>query len=182
MPNRTAARWYVPILLLPALAGCTGQAQAEPPDPAPSVISTTVYSGIGADCPDLTSDAARELGVGGEGEPTEFNDTTVIDCVWEARSPGWLRIDLRMTVHRTPAQAVTEWQLTSIGQERKMRFVGNEAFSAVEMPALVVRARQGSAVATIRFAAPEEMATEEFFEDLRPAATEICQDVLDDLR
>lgn len=182
MPNRTSARWCVPILLFPALAGCDGEAQADLPVPAPSVTPAAVYSGVGGDCPDLTGAAAREMGVAGPGEPTDLAAGTVIDCVWPARSPGFLRIALRMTVHPTTDLAITEWRLTSIGQERRMRFVGDEAFSAVEMPALVVRARQGSAVATIRFAVPEEMAQEELFEDLRPAFTEISQDALDDLR
>ncbi|HET6532432.1 MAG TPA: hypothetical protein VFH03_17740 [Actinoplanes sp.] len=187
------------LLLIPVLAGCTESASAEPPArfppaapatdaPAPSRSaghSPIRWTGLAGRCPELTSDAAHELAVAGMGRPTRDHHTRrpallVADCAWGSADRP--RVAVRITIAGSEAAATAQWQVLSAGQERRIPAAGPDAFSAVEVPALVIRVRSHNAVAIVRLVVPENEATEGRFEDLRPAAAAITRDVLDDLR
>jgi hypothetical protein len=184
MKGGHVGRFRVVVLLLaPLLAGCSAQASAEPPVPSAAVR----WTGLAGECPDLIGPAARALDVIGNGRPTteyeaDGRDVVIPDCSWGPDGGDGMAVTVRMSIHRTQTAAAAEWQVVSAGQERKMPAVGDEAFSAVEMPALVIRTRSHNAVVTLRLVAPEDEATEELFEELRPAAAELTRDVLGDLR
>ncbi|HEU4348168.1 MAG TPA: hypothetical protein VFR35_10300 [Actinoplanes sp.] len=176
------------LLLTPALAGCTASASAELPTPSQSPVpaAAVLWTRLAHACPELTSPAARAFGVAGPGRPTKEHradrDVLVVDCAWRAGGAYGTAVTVRMSIHRTQAAATAQWQVVTAGQERKILRAGGEAYSAVEVPALVIRARSHNAVATVRLVIPEEAASEERFEELRPAAAEITRDVFDDLR
>jgi hypothetical protein len=191
------------LLLASVLAGCTASASADSPtlDP-PAALNPPAFDRAGPDrpasappirwtrlaasCPELTGAAARDLGVDGMGRPTPDHHTrgsalVVADCEWGTGRHG-TTVAVRMSIHRTAAAASAQWRVLSAGQDRRIPAAGPDAFSAVEVPALVIRIRSHNAVATVRVAVPEQEATEGRFEDLRPAAAAITRDVLDDLR
>jgi hypothetical protein len=181
------------LLLTSVLAGCTASASAELPAPdspttePPASAAPIRWTGLAARCPELTSAAARELGVDGIGRPTPDHHTSgpallVADCAWESGDRPATTVAVRISIHRTQPAASAQWQVVSAGQDRRIPAAGPDAFSAVEVPALVIRIRSHNAVATVRLVVPEEEASEGRFEDLRPAAAEITRDVLDDLR
>lgn len=178
--------WPAPILLLAVLAGCTdvdtspidsGVPAASPTGSArPLPSAGGHWKGFASQCPELTSAAAKDLGVSGAGSPTDEYSTsetvTQADCHWGSSDGHGNAVDARVSIWANQKAADAQWQVLSTGQTTPLA-VGDEGFIADEAGAVVVRTRSANAVATVRLSTPADKAD--------TAASEITNDVLDDL-
>jgi hypothetical protein len=153
--------------------------------PGPSAAGA-LWTGLAGRCPELTGPAAAAVNATGEGRPTENHRVdgplTTADCAWGSTDGQGIAVALRMTIYPAQPAADAAWQVLSAGQADRLPGVGDEAFTAVEPPAVAVRARSRNAVATVRLIVPSGEATPGRLRQLRPSAGEIAADVLDDLR
>ena len=142
------------------------------------------WKGLAAKCPRLTSDVARQFGVGGDGAPTDeyaTNSTvTIADCRWGATDGHGTAVTARISIWARQEAADAQWQTVSTGQSTRLQ-VGDEGFIADADAAVVVRTRSGNAVATVRLVAERDPATAKTLSRLRQVASEVTNDVLDDL-
>jgi hypothetical protein len=183
--------WPVPILLLAVLAGCndvdtspidssipTGSAAASTrPLPSPSAH----WKGLTSQCPALTSTAAKELSVYGTGAPTDEYSTsatvTQADCHWGSSDGHGNAVNARVSIWASQQAADAQWQILSTGQNSPLD-VGDQGFITEEPDAVTVRTISGNAVATVHLLPPTDTPDTA---QLRQAASDITNDVLDDL-
>jgi hypothetical protein len=183
--------WPAPVLLLAVLAGCT-DVDTSPIDSGVPAGSSTAsarslppagghWKGFKSQCAELTSAAAKDLGVSGAGSPTDeysANETvTQADCHWGSSDGHGNAVDARVSIWANQEAADAQWQTLSTGQTTPLA-VGDQGFIADEAGAVVVRTRSGNAVATVRLIAPTGKPDTA---PLRQAAPEITNDILDDL-
>jgi hypothetical protein len=182
-------------VLAAATAGCSSPKVtpipttgfSESPAPGRSLPAATgKWSGLATKCPDLTSAAARTLGVAGEGQPTaDYVDNgpnlIAADCRWGSTDDHGVSVTLRMTIYRAQEPADAQWQVLSAGSTDKIA-VGDEAFVGNDGKAVRVIARSNNVVATVRIIPPTASASPARLTDLTKSAAEITGDMLDDLR
>jgi hypothetical protein len=180
--------------LILLLAGCS-----EPVDPLPDLsISEPAsagplrslpppshhWKGLSAQCPELTGEAARAVGVSGPGAPTDDYQTydvyTRAACHWGATDTAGNAVDAELDLwpgKNGQVGADAAWQVLTASAGTPVR-VGDEGFVDDELGAVVVRTRYGNAVATVRLVPPSAKPD---LAALRKAAVAITGDVLDDL-
>jgi hypothetical protein len=183
--------WLAPVLLVAVLGGCS-DVDTSPIDSGVPTASSTAsarplpsagrhWKGFSAQCAELTDAAAKELGVAGPGAPTDEYSTsdtvTQADCHWGSSDGHGNAVDARVSIWARQEAADAQWQTLSAGQTTPLD-VGDEGFIADEPGAVVVRTRSANAVATIRLVAPTARPDTAA---LRPVASEITGDILDDL-
>lgn len=178
------------MILLAGAAGCSG-ADTSPIDSGVPTAATSSsrllpspgqqWAGLRAKCPQLTRDTAERLNVAGAGAPTDEYATHAAgvdaDCHWGATDTRGVAVDARISVSDRQEAADAQWRVLSSGQTERID-VGDEGFVAEEVGAVVVRARSGNAVVTVRLVAAADQPD---VGPLRQAASEIARDVLDDL-
>jgi hypothetical protein len=142
------------------------------------------WTGLPAKCPRLTSAAAKQLGVAGDGAPTdEYTASTTVtnaDCHWGSSDGHGTAVTARVSIWARQEAADAQWATLSTGQTTRLQ-VGDEGFIADDAQAVVVRTRSGNAVATVRLTPAGDATTADPLPKLRQAASEITNDVLDDL-
>jgi hypothetical protein len=179
-----------------AAAGCSSPALDQVPNPPFSVSASAVpdrslpppsahWARLRSTCPDLTSGAARTLGVAGAGRPTGNDaenppNATVVDCAWGSTDGRGVSVTLRMLIQQRQAAADAQWQVLSAGSTDRIA-VGDEGFIGTDGAAVRVIVRSGNVVATVRIVPPDASASPDRLAGLRQPAAEIVNDVLDDL-
>lgn len=193
-----ARRMAVPVAALAVLVGgCSTPDTSPVPNtlPTPAASPSTAVSrsagagrwvGLRTRCPDLRSRAAGAEGVTGEGRPTADYTTDganlTADCRWGSTDGRGTAVELRLSLYAAQPAADAAWRVLSAGQTAGLSGVGDEAFSSLEPPAVTVRVRSSNVVAVVRVVTPTASASVERLRGLQPTATDITQDVLDDLR
>jgi hypothetical protein len=187
----------VALVLAASVAGCSDPDTSPIPNTLPTPDASSVadrslppatgkWAGLATKCPNLTSAAARTLGVAGPGRPTADYVTNgadvTADCRWGSDDGQGVSVTMRMSIYQAHAAADAAWQVLSAGQTEKLSGVGQEAFTSLEQTGVAVRVRSDNAVATVRIVAPAGSASPDRLQELRQSAGEITADVLDDLR
>lgn len=178
------------------VAGCSSPTLEQVPNPPFSVSASPVpdrslppaaghWAGLKSKCPNLTSAAARTLGVAGEGRPTanyaeNGPNAIVVDCTWGSTDDRGVSVTLRMLIQKQQAAADAQWQVLSAGSTDRIR-VGDEGFISTDGAAVRVIVRSGNVVATVRIVPPSASASPDRLAELRQSASEIVNDMLDDL-
>jgi hypothetical protein len=144
------------------------------------------WAGLATKCPDLTSAAARTLGVAGEGQPTAnyvANGPNLVaaDCRWGSTDDHGVSVAMRMTIYKEQEPADAQWRVLSAGSTDKIG-VGDEAFVDNDGKAVRVIVRSNNVVATVRIIPPSASASPDRLTQLAQPAAEITGDMLDDLR
>ena len=185
-------RWLaVSAVLAAALTGCTNvdaspigtgiSPASAPASEQPLPPAGQHWKGLRAKCPELTSGAAQKLGAAGAGAPTDEYATGAVvtdaDCHWGSSDGHGTAVDARVSIWSRQEAADAQWRTLSSGQTTPLR-VGDVGLIADEAEAVVVRARSGNAVATVRLIPPTDRPDTG---PLRQVAAEITDDVLDDL-
>lgn len=179
-----------------AVAGCSSHTLDQVPNPPLSGSASAVpdrslppasehWARLASKCPDLTSTAAGTLGVAGAGRPTvnyveNGPNAIVVDCTWGSTDDRGLSVTLRMLIQQQQAAADAQWQVLSAGGTDPIR-VGDEGFISTDGTAVRVIVRSGNAVATVRIVPPSVSASPDRLAELRQSASEIVNDMLDDL-
>lgn len=139
------------------------------------------WRGFRSKCPQLTSDAAEQVGADGPGTPTDQDATsttvTNADCRWGSTDGRGIAVNARISIWARQEAADAQWRTLSSGQTQPIR-VGDEGFVTDEGDSIVVRTRFGNAVATVRLVAAADAPDKV---RLSESAGEIAEDVLDDL-
>jgi hypothetical protein len=200
------------LMLVTLLTGCSAADISPIPtptrsldgSPSPDQSRSTAkgkWTGLDAKCPTLESSTARALGVAGEGRPTSRylakGQFFTADCRWGSDDGHGLAVTVRMGISEYQAGTDAQWEILSAAYTgagvQKLSGVGNEAFCTLEPVvleptdgerfdmAVAVRVRSYNAVATVRLM-PPAATTADQLRRLRPAAAEITEDMLDDLR
>jgi hypothetical protein len=178
------------------VAGCSSPTLDQVPNPPFSGSASSVpdrslppatdhWAGLNSKCPDLTSAAAGTLGVPGEGRPTanyieNGPNAIVVDCAWGSTDDRGVSVTLRMLIQKQQAAADAQWQVLSAGSTDRIR-VGDEGFISTDGAAVRVIVRSGNVVATVRIVPPSASASPDRLAELRQSASEIVNDMLDDL-
>jgi hypothetical protein len=186
----------VVVAVLAATAACSSPDIAPIPNPGSSVSASPVpdrslppvtgrWAGLARKCPDLTSGAARTLGVAGEGRPTadyveNGPNLVVADCQWGSTDDHGVSVAMRMTINQVQAAADAQWQTLSAGSTDRIT-VGDEAFISTDGTSVRVIVRSDNVVATVRIIPPSASASPDRLEQLRQSAAEITSDMLDAL-
>ncbi|GAA4603711.1 hypothetical protein GCM10023107_65180 [Actinoplanes octamycinicus] len=175
------------------LAGCSGP-DAVPADPAASgsvaggpqgsPSAGRHWKGLAAQCPELTGDAAKDLGVGGAGVPGDGYQTnqlfTRAACRWGGADGTGNAVEADVGIYpgkNGQVGADAAWQVLK-GFSGTPVPVGDEALLNDELGAVVVRVRSGNVVATVRLIPPSRGTDPA---PLRKSAVAVTGDVLDDL-
>lgn len=178
------------LLAVTVLAGCSGVDTSPLDSGIPNASNTPParsvpppgehWKGLRSRCPVLAGDAARRIGVAGDGTSTDryTTDATVTnaDCHWGSTDDHGTAVNARISIWARQSAADAQWQTLSTGQTRQIR-VGDEGFVTDEGGSVVVRTRSGNAVATVRLVAAPDASDA----SLNDAAGQIADDVLDDL-
>jgi hypothetical protein len=194
---RRSRRGALLIVAVTALSACSGTSTAPKTGSGASVAASRpqtstsgtrhVWKGVTSACPNLRSGQARQLGVGGTGTPNpgaqQIPWAIISDCHWGSTDGHAVSLEVEMLVWQRQAAADASWDLMRTGQTQPVQ-AGDEAFiadMADEFDGVVVRARSGNALATVRLALPPGTVTPARWAQLRAAAPAITRDVFDDL-
>ncbi|MEV4637392.1 hypothetical protein AB0J80_08580 [Actinoplanes sp. NPDC049548] len=177
------------LIVVGIVTGCaspdTSPIESGIPNPSRSAVIRSLpapgghWKGLRSKCPQLTSSAARRIGAGGAGTPTDdYAATSIVtnaDCQWGSTDGRGAAVNARINIWARQEAADAEWRTLSTDQTESIQ-VGDVGFVMDEGRGIVVRTRWGNAVATVRLVAADETGRTQLSD-----AGDIADDVLDDL-